>query len=145
MLNAVKGSPPHMRGKERTAPRPGGARGITPAHAGKSPHRNFIIQPVRDHPRTCGEKEDALKEHAEELGSPPHMRGKDVQSQGRNNRPGITPAHAGKSFNIIAAVRHDRDHPRTCGEKDFRQSRTQPKPGSPPHMRGKGGNTKKPW
>ena len=33
--------------------------------------------------------------------------------------PGITPAHAGKSFLFVLLFAKQKDHPRTCGEKFF--------------------------
>ena len=91
--------------------------GITPAHAGKSP----IILNLRliggDHPRTRGEKyyDSLFFEFC--WGSPPHTRGKVDQVDLRSYRPGITPAHAGKSGGSSHTSAPRRDHPRTRGEK----------------------------
>ena len=71
------GSPPHMRGKVRTA-----LSGTT----GK-----------KDHPRICGEKCLRMPLILRHLGSPPHMRGKVLAALMPANRTGITPAYAGKS------------------------------------------------
>ena len=91
--------------------------GITPAHAGKSECRacNFVRR--RDHPRTCGEKCFTLPPDVVEMGSPPHMRGKDANIDKKERMIGITPAHAGKSKVNFAPFVHPWDHPRTCGEK----------------------------
>ena len=90
------GSPPHTRGKADRAeaaresigitPAYAGKRhrmhgssiraGITPAYAGKSlpgPHRPW---PAWDHPRIRGEKALSRRQRHQNLGSPPHMRGK---------------------------------------------------------------------
>ena len=56
LKNRHAGSPPHMRGKEEADPARGAARGITPAHAGKSITLALCPDVLRDHPRTCGEK-----------------------------------------------------------------------------------------
>ena len=73
-----------------------------------------------------------------QMGSPPHMRGKDVATTRSQLATGITPAHAGKSFICRCCIACSWDHPRTCGEKDFGIPAGRPGPGSPPHMRGKG-------
>ena len=49
----------------------------------------------------------------------------------------ITPAHAGKSSMISLKKLHQRDHPRTCGEKKLIGGDDVVSVGSPPHMRGK--------
>ena len=57
---ATRGSPPHVRGKgvvHILVPEP---LGITPAYAGKSLREMAFTVPVRDHPRVCGEKLDAV-------------------------------------------------------------------------------------
>ena len=111
------GSPPHMRGK---APPPVAAfrlSGITPAHAGKSRQVNVPGAPYRDHPRTCGEKPPVQGIHLCDLGSPPHMRGKDRFPLDTGGRHGITPAHAGKRKSKCSISKSLWDHPRTCGEK----------------------------
>ena len=52
----MKGSPPHVRGKESSAADEKAASRITPACAGKSvsPSRRCVHR--QDHPRMCGEK-----------------------------------------------------------------------------------------
>ena len=95
---AVKGSPPHMRGKGKPFLRDGGQTGITPAHAGKRSSRTCTGFPARDHPRTCGEKMVASFSRFSFMGSPPHMRGKGWSCRPDSCPTGITPAHAGKSL-----------------------------------------------
>ena len=51
-----RGSPPHMRGKEKVIIFVLNISGITPAHAGKSFSFQLFPQTYLDHPRTCGEK-----------------------------------------------------------------------------------------
>ena len=90
---------------------------ITPAHAGKSTTQDLSRE--------------------EEVGSPPHTRGKVeffVVSQ-RVER--ITPAHAGKSKKLINLIIIVQDHPRTRGEKTNLKNVTMIDAGSPPHTRGK--------
>ncbi len=111
------GSPPHMRGKAKPplAPPPGG--GITPAHAGKRGFFALRSLPMRDHPRTCGEKVCSFFSFFPVWGSPPHMRGKAEGCAAVGSDGGITPAHAGKSVACNSAHNAIEDHPRTCGEK----------------------------
>ena len=47
------------------------------------------------------------------------MRGKVTMPDGVVSTLGITPAHAGKSVELLDRTRPERDHPRTCGEKDI--------------------------
>ena len=72
---------------------------------------------MKDHPRLCGEKCNALCKPDCMTGSPPPMRGKGCDNLTGYVCPGITPAYAGK-----------RKHP--ANGTDCR--------GSPPPMRGKG-------
>ena len=65
------------------------------------------------------------------------MRGKPVPAQIPRARPGITPAHAGKTRRRGAGAPGSRDHPRACGENLYLQGIFQNFAGSPPRMRGK--------
>ena len=70
-------------------------------------------------------------------GSPPPMRGKVRFCMMQLTRCGITPAYAGKR--VIRSGFHKlfQDHPRLCGEKQFRAFSAFRFKGSPPPMRGK--------
>ena len=70
------GSPPHTRGKVCCTRCRASSQGITPAHAGKSTALALVLVMIEDHPRTRGEKVDAV--------------------ESVENGRGITPAHAGK-------------------------------------------------
>ena len=136
-VQGVHGSPPHMRGK---APPPFLSRlllRITPAHAGKRKKRRKKTENWKDHPRTCGEKNVHPALIPSFCGSPPHMRGKVSFSSCCTDTERITPAHAGKRRIHRMRLPHERDHPRTCGEKVTRDERYVQLKGSPPHMRGK--------
>ena len=139
IVERQEGSPPRMRGKEA-----GGARHllqvrITPAHAGKSRPPHPDARQMQDHPRACGEKLEHSNSILHLSGSPPRMRGKDVPALDFSHYDGITPAHAGKSCQRWAHVVHLRDHPRACGEKNLVALKMERTLGSPPRMRGKGG------
>ena len=110
---------------------------ITPAHAGKRTAGRSLLCVQWDHPRTCGEKLTTSAAIILALGSPPHMRGKDLHRFGAGHHAGITPAHAGKSRTKRLPMQQSKDHPRTCGEKSTLISALNKVQGSPPHMRGK--------
>ena len=115
-----QGSPPRMRGKGSAPPRGHPLPGITPAYAGKSNALLNLPAGQRDHPRVCGEKEAAALSEVYETGSPPRMRGKGSDFPPGVSAEGITPAYAGKSGRDNNAPRFTGDHPRVCGEKNFR-------------------------
>ena len=93
--------------------------GITPAHAGKRITAGFFIIAYEDHPRTCGEKICVFHLVFLSIGSPPHMRGKELVEFNTITNFGITPAHAGKRVEILSLYALMKDHPRTCGEKAY--------------------------
>ena len=126
-----------MRGKVQTAFTFLIDTGITPAYAGKSAFLVAFSVSLKDHPRLCGEKAYCTPHQMFHQGSPPPMRGKvfslDAALAGRR----ITPAYAGKSYNVKNVYRVKWDHPRLCGEKSLLVSRRPRFLGSPPPMRGK--------
>ena len=132
-----RGSPPHVRGKDKswvhvdTRPR------ITPACAGKRRQHGLRGGIPRDHPRMCGEKKRQKQHSAQRTGSPPHVRGKAVPSPDIIPANGITPACAGKSLPSLSFAHTYWDHPRMCGEKFLYPSISGASIGSPPHVRGK--------
>ena len=65
----------------------------------------------------CGEKDGSIDNLRDGLGSPPHVRGKDIRKVCGDAVHRITPACAGKSFVKHVFQRSERDHPRMCGEK----------------------------
>ena len=134
---AAMGSPPRMRGKVSAACLKDGTEGITPAYAGKRCLLNAAKQRTRDHPRVCGEKIRSAVPIVTLIGSPPRMRGKVIKGIVSVTITGITPAYAGKSGCILLLRTKQKDHPRVCGEKNNYYDLGQPKPGSPPRMRGK--------
>ena len=112
-----QGSPPRMRGKASQLEFSVKAHRITPAYAGKSHQSKKPRLHSQDHPRVCGEKEPWQKAGAMFAGSPPRMRGKEIEFNSLESRNRITPAYAGKSL-LIALFYRRRE-------------------GSPPRMRGK--------
>ena len=131
------GSPPRMRGRVIRGLATRITSGITPAYAGKSHHLPAHTGKIRDHPRVCGEEQPVFAPSAGWSGSPPRMRGRAHSSKCRCGWYGITPAYAGKSTLdcILSAIFVD--HPRVCGEEEFRHSQNERPQGSPPRMRGR--------
>ena len=87
-----------MRGKQRPVTACVCARGITPAHAGKTIDKDGVIVIGQDHPRACGENLVKQKTVLPRQGSPPRMRGKQPPSGKSIDKHRITPAHAGKTL-----------------------------------------------
>ena len=85
-----------MRGKASSGIKDSFSIGITPAYAGK----RVVIYPklpkMQDHPRLCGEKGLCSDKIIFRRGSPPPMRGKDVENKIFSYSNRITPAYAGK-------------------------------------------------
>ena len=100
-LSSALGSPPRMRGKLP------GSRGtvrkgrITPAHAGKTSLVSGLRSVSTDHPRACGENNHVSLLGNIFGGSPPRMRGKRSSVPPKSRTLRITPAHAGKTCNLL--------------------------------------------
>ena len=90
------GSPPRMRGKAAGHRLGLILNRITPAYAGKRKSCAAQKTSAWDHPRMCGEKFDNPKIDNSQLGSPPHVRGKEAHNAGDGAVHRITPACAGK-------------------------------------------------
>ena len=86
-----------MRGKVQPEPKVKTLERITPAYAGKSAGVRCSDADRQDHPRLCGEKKHYILPFSVAIGSPPPMRGKEIDW----------------NFNPVAY----KDHPRLCGEK----------------------------
>ena len=129
-----------MRGKVGSGSVAAANGGITPAYAGKRARCQRFRAFRRDHPRVCGEKVTVSLISLPYWGSPPRMRGKVKEFACKDGSPRITPAYAGKRALKSAVIRSPKDHPRVCGEKSFHIVFNFSTLGSPPRMRGKGGN-----
>ena len=137
IATAIQGSPPRERGKVAALGGVGRRLGITPACAGKSILIDLGGAPGRDHPRVCGEKGGGAGIEGCALGSPPRVRGKVVCVVSVSDFEGITPACAGKSYQVYGMLQNGKDHPRVCGEKHLGAFGIKPHGGSPPRVRGK--------
>ena len=95
------GSPPRVRGKVVYPSEVLAEDRITPACAGKRQLRAAHKAADTDHPRVCGEKRVRGIFLLSSIGSPPRVRGKAKGLKNRYIISRITPACAGKSFNML--------------------------------------------
>ena len=132
------GSPPRVRGKARLVQRYCGNRGITPACAGKRSCTTRLTATTWDHPRVCGEKTTRFSTMLVSSGSPPRVRGKELQLFHTLAHTGITPACAGKSRERNSSHHRQGYAVRGCEEKRCYVNILSGSGGSPPRVRGKG-------
>ena len=126
-----------MRGRVTTLPDCKRTPRITPAYAGKSPCSGPDTSAQRDHPRVCGEEKVYASRMRRQSGSPPRMRGRELDWTDKKTVDGITPAYAGKSNAHENSYSVCGDHPRVCGEENIRPCFWHIVQGSPPRMRGR--------
>ena len=131
------GSPPQVRGKLPCIVLDASASGITPAGAGKTEDWKSKYEKEQDHPRRCGENEDAARKKTDAEGSPPQVRGKPDHRPRQGTVCGITPAGAGKTYMRQQNTTITKDHPRRCGENASNFTPASCAMGSPPQVRGK--------
>ena len=132
-----RGSSPRMRGKLRSARAANKARGLIPAHAGKTPLSHNPSDPAQAHPRACGENCVFTAEKFANIGSSPRMRGKPEAGSAPWRTTGLIPAHAGKTVSRAAPPPSPPAHPRACGENTQKAYEIFVDEGSSPRMRGK--------
>ena len=125
-----------MRGQafDRTG-KPNSCR-ITPACAGTSRRLPYSTTRAKDHPRVCGDKQSSRRRATTLLGSPPRVRGQDIEHPVLCAPVGITPACAGTSRVCESFYFCREDHPRVCGDKRTQTQRQRDRRGSPPRVRG---------
>ena len=134
----VTGSSPRVRGAAVKRPQQRREGGIIPARAGSRIPYEWVDGPKRDHPRAYGEQlngEDPVKQ-AE--GSSPRVRGAGLPAARGDQQEGIIPARAGSRGAPGWSSCRTRDHPRACGEQNFRQRSLHMPRGSSPRVRGAG-------
>ena len=132
----LSGSSPRMRGalgSHRCEP---ALVGIIPAYAGSTLLTPSTSLMMRDHPRVCGEHDGYCTIPDRDQGSSPRMRGAPGFAGVLGFAGGIIPAYAGSTPFIFTKQTIRRDHPRVCGEHDYRLRRKPQVPGSSPRMRG---------
>ena len=91
------GSSPLTRGKHGRQDSSASARGLIPAHAGKTVTPEFSRAPLRAHPRSRGENPTCRCRTRTARGSSPLTRGKPVRRGRVGVLCGLIPAHAGKT------------------------------------------------
>ena len=134
---ATCGSPPRVRGKQRSINASIDSPRITPARAGKTFQCLRPCRFIEDHPRACGENMSTGFLLVHKLGSPPRVRGKRSNPLAHFAPPRITPARAGKTQAVCFAFCGTQDHPRACGENSRDRAGFCLLDGSPPRVRGK--------
>ena len=77
-----------------------GLVGIIPADAGSTIADALQAARHADHPRVCGEHVNNVKDHWDEWGSSPRMRGALPGSRNRTGGSGIIPAYAGSTKRV---------------------------------------------
>ena len=97
ILLCTTGSSPLTRGKRRIAAGEEFTDRLIPAHAGKTGMAGTRRWRTTAHPRSRGENIKAAVSVVVEWGSSPLTRGKQRAQLGRHFRPGLIPAHAGKT------------------------------------------------
>ena len=134
--SSQSGSSPRVRGEASKNEEKACLQGIIPAGAGRSGTVAPAVEPLRDHPRGCGEKAKAAYEMGLEKGSSPRVRGEAEVTPDVAWRFGIIPAGAGRSPLSSPLAGAFWDHPRGCGEKLFHAPPKCAPPGSSPRVRG---------
>ena len=110
------GSSPLTRGKHRGLSRLRRARGLIPAHAGKTGEKWDTATPTEAHPRSRGENALHPDEVMNALGSSPLTRGKPSLRRACRAATGLIPAHAGKTRHVAFVVPNHWAHPRSRGD-----------------------------
>ena len=136
VLKYPTGSLPLTRGILR-APFPAFADvGITPACAGNTTEKPLMYWSLWDHPRLCGEYSAILSRSPWIVGSPPLTRGIPDRIFFPYAQRRITPAYAGNTFCMCAALFWYMNHPRLRGEYLHPTLHPNGAMGSPPLTRG---------
>ena len=130
------GSPPRVRGTADQKAENIRPPGITPAGAGNRNLNHYFQIFLWDHPRGCGEQSSEPSPLRIYLGSPPRVRGTEMQGCICSLFPGITPAGAGNRRRPCHQRIHGQDHPRGCGEQIDLDASDMETEGSPPRVRG---------
>ena len=92
-----RGSSPLTRGKPDSPAAPPSRGGLIPAHAGKTTYRAGVQLTARAHPRSRGENRWCSLLVCSYSGSSPLTRGKPAGPPRPASKPGLIPAHAGKT------------------------------------------------
>ena len=110
---------------------------LIPAHAGKTCDLTNGFCTLWAHPRSRGENGVSPVVPTNQRGSSPLTRGKPASGPAFGQRPGLIPAHAGKTRPWRTCRPPCRAHPRSRGENLFASMVIVPSWGSSPLTRGK--------
>ena len=133
----IDGSSPLTRGKRDVGGVRASRRGLIPAHAGKTYPRRARSRPPAAHPRSRGENLLVGLDACGHVGSSPLTRGKLGSWSVARNGWGLIPAHAGKTFGLVAHAWIVGAHPRSRGENLVTTGSYDGNLGSSPLTRGK--------
>ena len=136
-IQTIEGSSPLTRGKPLAYTEADDARGLIPAHAGKTQGRRASCSRDWAHPRSRGENDYACGCAPLAEGSSPLTRGKPGHRPAREDSEGLIPAHAGKTAGWASRVGLSRAHPRSRGENGSTSLGDRGGIGSSPLTRGK--------
>ena len=136
-LCRLLGSSPLTRGKPSACGHADSARGLIPAHAGKTIFVFVHHCNLWAHPRSRGENSVLPARGRVTSGSSPLTRGKRPPGIHAGTRRGLIPAHAGKTRRAGRRGRRCRAHPRSRGENGAFGRARSCTTGSSPLTRGK--------
>ena len=112
----LMGTSPRMRGKPDDDVIEAVQKRNIPAYAGKTIVLRLGRRPAPEHPRVCGENDEAFKLANADGGTSPRMRGKRGGAISRILLERNIPAYAGKTSRVVGFGRRAPEHPRVCGE-----------------------------
>ena len=135
MLSSWLGSPPLTRVLQSNELFEQNQTGITPAHAGTTPHQVPFPVASWDHPRSRGYYRKSKGKKQTYSGSPPLTLVLPVIIDTKIAVSRITPAHAGTTQAKPMPCKCFRDHPRSRGYYQTRSEHISLKRGSPPLTR----------
>ena len=136
----LAGTSPRMRGKPAEGwPISQETRNI-PAYAGKTPKPGGLLLTTSEHPRVCGENGHPGFPPANQVGTSPRMRGKQMATKYHGELLRNIPAYAGKTAMPPRVLLKVAEHPRVCGENGCLLWRQRWGRGTSPRMRGKLGD-----
>ena len=137
IVGFIVGSSPLTRGKLLCRLLALRRHGLIPAHAGKTKGRRLSGRGMGAHPRSRGENTAAGLPAAGVGGSSPLTRGKPPRRSPPKSRPGLIPAHAGKTRTAQGRPSSAGAHPRSRGENPIEPLNEEAEAGSSPLTRGK--------
>ena len=131
------GSSPLTRGKPGVHNPEGAARGLIPAHTGRTCVRYAGCRCSRAHPHSCGENGTLAVQDLCATGSSPLTRGKLGEAGRCEGRVGLIPTHAGKTLQSVGGFYSWAAHPCSRGENHWQEWALAQIPGPSPLTRGK--------